>query len=748
MFPFGFGSRSDRTKTATSKKVGGRKASARYVPRCESLEARTLLSFGIDPTFGMGGQVQTALTATGGPQSIAVQPDGKILAVGSVTNSSTGQDFAVVRYNTDGSLDTSFGSGGEVTTDFTGQNDRASALALQANGQIVVAGMSAPATMGSNEELALARYNPNGQLDSTFGSGGKVLSTTLTGASSIALQSDGHVLVGTSGSLIRLNSDGSLDTTFGTGGSAPGVVPLPANGTNITDLVIQLDGKILEAGDAAMPSDPRSGTTSSGYFIVRYSANGALDSTFGQAGTVTDFITYDYLSHSGASLGLNQLAMQADGKIVAVGSYTNLSYGGPSYNGFEIRLNPDGSSDTGFHPLESSIPFTGTDGVVIQPDGMIVTLNDQLNFDSNDKLVTSTFLSRQNPNGSIDLGFGLMDKVMTPFRGTLTLQADGKLLVATTGNPLTLARYGPGHSIYAVGADAGGGPEVKTYDATSGALKLDFFAYDPNFHGGVRVAVGDVNSDGVPDIITAPGPGGGPELKVFDGLTGKVLMDFMAFDPNFSGGVFVAAGDVNGDGHADIIAGADAGGGPNVTVFSGADGTVVQSFFAYDPNFHGGVRVAAGDITGQGTADIITAPGPGGRPNVKVFDSNGNVQQSFFAYDPSFSGGVYVAAADVNGDGHADIITGAGPGGGPNIKVFSGADGSVLESFFAYDPGFHGGVRVGALTTSAGVAELLTGAGPGGGPSVGVLSATGQMAVDSFFAYDPNFPGGVFIGGA
>jgi hypothetical protein len=115
-----------------------------------------------------------------------------------------------------------------------------------------------------------------------------------------------------------------------------------------------------------------------------------------------------------------------------------------------------------------------------------------------------------------------------------------------------------------VGADTGAAPEVKVYNASTGALKLDFFAYDPSFQGGVRVAVADINGDGTLDIVTGAGPGAAPEVRVFDGRTASLLYDFFAYTPAFSGGIFVAAGDINGDGAADIITGADAGGAPEV----------------------------------------------------------------------------------------------------------------------------------------------------------------------------------------
>src|SRR5262249_44054149 len=153
----------------------------------------------------------------------------------------------------------------------------------------------------------------------------------------------------------------------------------------------------------------------------------------------------------------------------------------------------------------------------------------------------------------------------------------------------------------------------------TGGTELQFDAFAPGFLGGVRVARGDVNGDGVPDIIVGAGPSGGPQVEVFDGKTGALLMSFMAFDPAFRGGVYVAAADVNGDGSADIIVGAGAGGGPQVKVFSGKDGSLLMSFMAYDVNFHGGVTVAAGDVNGDGKADVITGAGPGGGPHVEVF---------------------------------------------------------------------------------------------------------------------------------
>ncbi len=212
------------------------------------------------------------------------------------------------------------------------------------------------------------------------------------------------------------------------------------------------------------------------------------------------------------------------------------------------------------------------------------------------------------------------------------------------------------------------------------------------------VAAGDVNADGFADIVTGPGAGGGPHVRVFSGQNGGVLRDFFAYPASFTGGVHVAAGDVNADGRWDVITGAGFGGGPHVVVFDLATGTrVLHSFMAFDPNFRGGVNVAAGDLNGDGRADIVTGAGAGGGPHVLVRSgTNLAVLQNFYAYATSFTGGVRVGVVrDVIGDGLADLIVAAGPGGGPHVKVRGGVNGSLFSSFYAYDPTFSGGVFVG-----------------------------------------------------
>lgn len=299
-------------------------------------------------------------------------------------------------------------------------------------------------------------------------------------------------------------------------------------------------------------------------------------------------------------------------------------------------------------------------------------------------------------------------------------------------------------------AGAGGGGEVKVFSGATGAILADFFAFNGPFTAGLFVAAGDVNADGYADIIVSP-DAGPAEVKVFGGgpLAGQQLRDFLAFSPALTGGATVASGDVNGDGFADIISAADAGGGPQVTITSGKDGRQLASFYATAATFTGGIRVAAGDVNGDGFADVIAAAGAGGGPQVTVFDGRTlKLMTAFYAFAPGFAGGMFVAAGDVTGNGTDDIVVGADKGGGPQVAVFDGPTQRQLNSYYAFTPSFTGGVRVAVVQrTRDNFSEVLTAAGPGGGPQVETFDGQGKLA-DSFFAYNSTYTGGVFLGGA
>jgi hypothetical protein len=257
---------------------------------------------------------------------------------------------------------------------------------------------------------------------------------------------------------------------------------------------------------------------------------------------------------------------------------------------------------------------------------------------------------------------------------------------------------GDGVADIVVGARAGGGPNVVVYDGVTFNVITNFFAYNQVFRGGVNVGVGDVDGDGKAEIITGAGPGGGPHVRVLklSGANVTELRNFFPYNQAFRGGAFVSAGDLNGDGKAEIVTGAGAGGGPHVRAFDGVTGAEVRSFFAYVASFSGGVNVGVGDVTGDTTPDIITGAGAGAGSNVKVFDGRTNVEvRSFLAYDANFRGGVNVAPADLDGDGIKDIITGPGAGGSPHVRAFRVSDLAPILNLFPFAFNFTGGVDVG-----------------------------------------------------
>ena len=175
-----------------------------------------------------------------------------------------------------------------------------------------------------------------------------------------------------------------------------------------------------------------------------------------------------------------------------------------------------------------------------------------------------------------------------------------------------------------------------------------------------------------------------------------------------------------------VALGANAGVKPEVAVFT-PDGKLVSRFLAYAPTFMGGAHVAAGDINGDGKAEIVTGAGSGGGPQVRIFDIKGNLISQFFAYDAKFKGGVSVAVADVDGDGKAEIITGAGSGGGPQVRIFS-VDGAVKYQFFTYAAASHTGINVAAGDLNRdGVSEI----------AVGPATAAGSLPVE-YFSLDKN----------
>jgi hypothetical protein len=248
-------------------------------------------------------------------------------------------------------------------------------------------------------------------------------------------------------------------------------------------------------------------------------------------------------------------------------------------------------------------------------------------------------------------------------------------------------------------------------------------------------------------------------VEVYDGTTLTLATKMLAYAPSFTGGVFVAAGDVTGDGQADIVTGAGEGGGPHIRVFSGADifparsnrpagqpTSPVLNFFAYSPHFTGGASVAVADINNDGHADVVTGAGEGGGPHVIVFNGvDGSELESFFAYDPSLRTGVSVAVGPVLGDGKMAIITAPLAGGAPHIRTFVG--GTVVGNFYAFDEVSRTGARV-AVADMDGDSrpELVVTSGPGAAPKTRVIDGKTGATLRDFPALVPDYNGGLYVG--
>ncbi|MEO7660460.1 MAG: hypothetical protein ABIV48_12675 [Pyrinomonadaceae bacterium] len=384
----------------------------------------------LDPGFGISGKVSTPV----GPgndvaQAVAVQLDGRVLVAGYAYNGAN-NDFAIVRYNSDGTLDPSFGGNGIVLTPVGSSEDEAFGMTVQPNGNIVLVGQS---SNGIKSDIAVVRYNSNGTLDTTFDLDGKMTVSPTQGnalARSVALQPDGRIVIAGVGLnpsnfdiiLIRLMPDGALDTTFdGNTGVGNGIVitQVGAGSDQAYGVAVLPNGKIVVAGYYVA-------TVSTDTVLMRYQADGVLDTSFGTGGlAIHSFSTAD----TDEALSM---VMQPDGKIVIAGCIRD---GTP--NDFLVaRFESNGSRDLTFGSNGFLIvPFSSaTDialGVALQTDGKIVAVGFGNNGSNNDFAV-----ARVNPNGSLDTSFSddgrdlTMIGSNTDVANAVAIQPDGRIVVA------------------------------------------------------------------------------------------------------------------------------------------------------------------------------------------------------------------------------------------------------------------------------------------------------------------------------
>ncbi len=415
----------------------------------EALEDRCLLSSGaLDPTFGSGGIVTTALNKYDDfAHGVLLQSNGDIIAYGgadTVTKGIAYTGFGLARYTPSGSLDTTFGSGGLVTafqvgkTNIEAPGDIRSGLsraALQADGKIVAVGNS-----------YLVRYNGNGSLDTTFGANGLVTIPSGFSVDSVLIQpSNGDIVVGGSNTasfaLLRYTLNGTLDATFGSGGEV--VTPIAGGNANVSYLALE-NGDIVAGGNAH-------GVNSDAWVLARYTLSGSLDTTFGSGGIVMTSWPYDFYAPLSA---VSSLLVEPNGQIMAVGT-------GRASAGNVVwalaRYNVNGSLDSTFGSggiVTSSI--TGrdvADGSALQSNGQIVVVGWGLAGSP-----YSFEVGIYNPNGSPDTSFGSGGFVRTSWFGGLpnqdngggvVIQTDGKIMVAAEQvlqgpkRDFMLARYGP-----------------------------------------------------------------------------------------------------------------------------------------------------------------------------------------------------------------------------------------------------------------------------------------------------------------
>jgi uncharacterized delta-60 repeat protein len=738
--------------------------------------------------FDLGGVTGTNRPSNNDfPFRVAALPDGRVVVAGTAdvvvnrTDPFEAPRVAIARLTADGALDPTFDGDGKVTFSLSGEDvfkvERLEAAALP-DGAVVVTGRTGPFEVDFQQPYA-ARLTAAGRLDPDYGTGGRVEFDP--DAKAVALDPAGRFVVvaarrAPSGSedewfARRFIADGSPDASFGTGGeTALGTTSLFGNPRGYEYTVIPRPGGGYLAG-----AQGRLFGGSFTFELVSLTAGGTIDAGFGTGG------------RRSGGLDIYRTASFPDGRVVGFApTYrtVNSYFQEPVYNAL-VWLTAAGQPDTRFGDRGQTaelqeftpsavrfdpagrvlIPASGSDG-----SGGTVGVVTRLPAEPN-RAPTATPVPNQTtpagtavgpvaftvgdaetPAGQLKVTVTSSDEALFPASGvvvggtgagrTLTVTpAAGKTGSATLTVTVEDAGGQRAQSTFTVLVDAPspmlvGYPQFAVGGATAATL------YDPDravrytaepfpgFAGGVRVAAADFNADGVADLVVGTGPGRATQVRVLDGKDQRELFSVDPFEASFTGGVYVAAGDVNGDGKADLVITPDEGGGPRCRVFDGGNKfALLADFFGIeDPNFRGGARSAIGDVNGDGVGDLVVAAGFQGGPRVAAFSgkslATGPVKlfNDFFAFEQTLRNGVFIAAGDVNGDGFADIIAGGGPGGGPRVTAFcatclinSGGGSLVpLANFFGGDEASRGGIRVAVKNLDDdNRADLVVGAGNG-----------------------------------
>ena len=376
----------------------------------------------LDSTFGSAGRASTVIgSGSSSAMAIALQPDGKLVLAGGCFGTST-TDICALRYNTNGTLDTSFGSGGKIIAVIAASVDASPSVAVQSDGRIVLAGHCDGV---SNLDFCALRYNANGTPDTSFGSGGKVITPMFGGNDSVravALQPDGKIvlagycfngLVDFAFCALRYNADGTPDAGFGSGGKTRNAMGFGS--ASATALVVQPDGKLVLAGSCI-------GAINTDFCALRYNVDGSLDTGFGSGGKVITAIG------TGADRA-TAIALQPDGKLVLAGTCIGAS--DPDFCALRYHANGtlDASFGTGGSVVSSLSSFDNGNAILLQPDGKLILAG------------TCPFISngfcalRYHGNGAVDTSFGSNGRFIPDIGdggsgNAAVLQPDGKLVLA------------------------------------------------------------------------------------------------------------------------------------------------------------------------------------------------------------------------------------------------------------------------------------------------------------------------------
>ena len=586
----------------------------------------------LDASFGGDGTVATSfLGGDTAAFSVAIQPDGKIVAAGEMSDPANfnRQQFALVRYNANGSRDTSFGGGdGKVTSNLSGSvSDRAQSVVVQPDGKIVVAGRS----YENGPSVGVIRYLADGSLDTSFSDDGKVTTPGVDEGNSVALQSDGKIVVaglhntGTSDdfALVRYNTDGSLDTSF----DGDGIVTTPvlASTDEAKSIAIQADGKIVAAGSSYNGSNRD-------FAVVRYNTDGSLDTTFDGDGKVTTAVLASW--DDGYSV-----AIQADGRIVMAGASLN----GSNYDFALVRYNADGSLDTTFDgdgklttPIGNNHDYAFS--VAIQPDGRIVAAGSSnlgTIFSGDDFALvrygepcrTASVLFDYDADGRTDIS------VFRPSDATWYLDGSSEGFYA--------AQFGVGTDrLVPADYDGDGRTDIAVYrpstgvwyivNSSTGAVSINVFGVEEDLP-----APADYDGDGKADVsVFRPSTGTWYRQNSSDGSFFAVQFGTSGDKPSF--------GDYDGDGRADVGVYRPSTG--TWYILRSSDGEFVGEQFGVETD-----KIVPADYDGDGKTDIAVY-----RPSDGIWyirnSSDGSYTSQAFGLTEDIP-----APGDYDGDGKADL---------------------------------------------------------------------------------------------